>query len=362
MWNPSNAINYATTDSQGWVTFHSCIINQGTYSGYTAAPGTLPGGYRLMVTTLGGWQSTGCSYASIAPGSIYNATGTKDGNGILPVTTQLTCMVALPPPPPPPPQPTPTPAPTPAPTPTPSPTPSPTPAPTPTPLNSPPPVTKSPSPSPTVKKVSPPPPIAPAIVNTSSNSQDKTPPSQPTDLSASYSGNGVNLTWSASTDNVRVLSYTIERSTDQNNWENISTGILETSFDDLAAIKGMHYFYRIRAIDAAGNESVASFAEIEIPAGVEVQQTNAPIVAKKNSSASRLIKATGGVLLIFLAIGGGTFWLVRRRISLRQYNDKILDLAPEHTIQGVEITPPHNTETLKEMVLHDMPRKGPDQK
>jgi chitodextrinase len=80
---------------------------------------------------------------------------------------------------------------------------------------------------------------------------DTTPPSRPTNLTATSSdSNLVHLTWKASTDNVGVTGYDIFR-----DGARLTTVRPVTSYDDLSVLPDTAYSYRIRARDAAGNVS-----------------------------------------------------------------------------------------------------------
>src|SRR5881397_2262341 len=80
---------------------------------------------------------------------------------------------------------------------------------------------------------------------------DTTPPSVPTSLSASaVSSSQINLSWTASTDNVGVAGYTISRGGTQ-----IATTAL-TSYSDTGLSPSTAYTYTVAAYDAAGNVSV----------------------------------------------------------------------------------------------------------
>jgi acid phosphatase type 7 len=82
---------------------------------------------------------------------------------------------------------------------------------------------------------------------------DTTKPSKPTGLTATAIGsNRVDLTWSASTDNVAVTGYTIYRNAAQiGTTPDGST----TTFSDTTAASGTTYAYTVDAFDAAGNHS-----------------------------------------------------------------------------------------------------------
>ena len=86
---------------------------------------------------------------------------------------------------------------------------------------------------------------------------DTTPPSVPGGfLARTNTANAtVSLSWTASTDDTAVTGYRLERSTDQANWAVLSGALTGTTYDDAAANYGTHYYYRVRAADAAGNAS-----------------------------------------------------------------------------------------------------------
>src|SRR5262245_738756 len=82
---------------------------------------------------------------------------------------------------------------------------------------------------------------------------DTTPPSVPSDLTGSgASVSQINLTWTASTDNVAVAGYKIYRNGNQ-----IGTSTI-ASFQDTALSAGTSYSYAVSAYDAAGNNSAQS--------------------------------------------------------------------------------------------------------
>src|SRR5713101_3294515 len=89
---------------------------------------------------------------------------------------------------------------------------------------------------------------------------DTTPPTAPTNLSATaVSSSQINLTWTASTDNVAVTGYLIERCSGFgcSNFTQVGTSI-GTSFNDTGLTSGTIYNYRVRATDAAANRSAYS--------------------------------------------------------------------------------------------------------
>jgi fibronectin type 3 domain-containing protein len=84
---------------------------------------------------------------------------------------------------------------------------------------------------------------------------DTTPPTAPTGLGATAaSGTQINLAWTASTDDVGVTGYRVERCQGAGcaNFAQIATPTT-TSFNDTGLSDATSYSYRVRATDAAGN-------------------------------------------------------------------------------------------------------------
>ena len=86
---------------------------------------------------------------------------------------------------------------------------------------------------------------------------DTQPPTAPTNLAATAAGmNQINLGWTASTDNVGVTGYLVERCQGAacNNFVQIGT-TTGTTYNDTGLTASTSYSYRVRATDAAGNLS-----------------------------------------------------------------------------------------------------------
>lgn len=81
---------------------------------------------------------------------------------------------------------------------------------------------------------------------------DTTPPTAPSALTAKIVRGKVSLSWTASTDNVRVTGYKV--------WRNnaVVAQIAGSSYTDAAVTSGLTYTYFVTAFDAAGNSSGAS--------------------------------------------------------------------------------------------------------
>lgn len=84
---------------------------------------------------------------------------------------------------------------------------------------------------------------------------DTQPPTAPANLaSPSKTSNSVNLSWSASTDNVGVAGYDVYRGATRVN----ASLVTSTSYIDTGLAASTAYTYTVKAKDAAGNESAAS--------------------------------------------------------------------------------------------------------
>ncbi len=89
---------------------------------------------------------------------------------------------------------------------------------------------------------------------------DTMPPSTPAGLMVTATSTSqINLSWMASTDNVGVSGYSVERcqSAGCSNFAQIATSTV-TTFNDTGLTPGTSYSYRVRATDAAGNLSTFS--------------------------------------------------------------------------------------------------------
>lgn len=95
------------------------------------------------------------------------------------------------------------------------------------------------------------------LSTTATPTPDAQPPTAPSNLGATaVSGSQINLSWTASTDNVGVTNYLIERcqSVNCNNFTQVATSA-GTTYNDTGLASNTNYSYRARAADAAGNLS-----------------------------------------------------------------------------------------------------------
>ena len=117
------------------------------------------------------------------------------------------------------------------------------------------------------------------IVSGRTLAADNTRPTAPTGLTATAaSPTQVNLNWTASTDNVGVTGYRVERcqGTGCTTFAEIAS-TTTTSHSDTGRLPGTVYRYRVRAMDAAGNLSTySSIATVTTPAATDSSPPSAP--------------------------------------------------------------------------------------
>ena len=98
------------------------------------------------------------------------------------------------------------------------------------------------------------------VASTATQPADTQPPTAPTNLTATASSGGqINLSWTASTDNVGVTGYLVERCQGAGctNFARLYT-VTATSYSDTGLTPNTSYTYQVKATDAAGNFSLYS--------------------------------------------------------------------------------------------------------
>jgi chitodextrinase len=128
--------------------------------------------------------------------------------------------------------------------------------------------------------------------------RDVTAPSAPTSLVGTpTSSSQVNLAWIASTDNVGVAEYRIERCQGSSCTTFTQIGIATTgAFTDTGRAPSTTYRYRVRAADAAGNLSgYSNIATVTTPVGPDLTPPTAPgnLVATATSGSEITLSWTG---------------------------------------------------------------------
>jgi fibronectin type 3 domain-containing protein len=127
---------------------------------------------------------------------------------------------------------------------------------------------------------------------------DTTPPSQPGTLAANaVSSTEVDLSWGASTDNVGVMGYDIERcsGTFCTNFTQIATATgTTTTYKDTTVGASTAYNYRVRAFDAAGNLSAYSNTGSATTPGVDTTPPTQPGTLTANAASSTEVDLSWG--------------------------------------------------------------------
>ncbi|HEY7292623.1 MAG TPA: fibronectin type III domain-containing protein [Vicinamibacterales bacterium] len=134
------------------------------------------------------------------------------------------------------------------------------------------------------------------VATTSTQAADTQAPTAPSNLSASASvSTQVALTWTASTDNVAVTSYLIERCQGAacSTFAQIAT-ISAVSFNDTAVSASTSYSYRVRATDAAGNlGSYSNVASVTTPTAATAAFVQSNSATPQTSQATVVVPFTG---------------------------------------------------------------------
>jgi nitrogen fixation protein FixH len=134
---------------------------------------------------------------------------------------------------------------------------------------------------------------------------DTTPPTTPTNLVANAAaGNQINLGWTASTDNVGVTAYLIERCQGSGctNFAQINTSPTN-SYSDTGLSSSTTYIYRVRATDAAGNLSGYSNPPASATTGFSITPASVTLTFNQTQQFSG---ATGSVTWLVDNIVGGS--------------------------------------------------------
>ena len=108
---------------------------------------------------------------------------------------------------------------------------------------------------------------------------DTQPPTAPTNLTATVASNTqINLSWTASTDNVGVTGYRVEQCQGSgcSTFAQVGTTTGATTYSATGLTAGTSYSYRVRATDAAGNLSAYSNTASATTTAPDTQPPTAP--------------------------------------------------------------------------------------
>jgi len=145
---------------------------------------------------------------------------------------------------------------------------------------------------------------------------DTSPPTAPTSLAATAAGSSqINLSWTASTDNIGVTGYRVERCQGAGCSSFAQVGApTGTSFSDTGLSASTSYSYRVLAVDAAGNVSgYSAVASASTPAGTVLPAGLVAGYSFNGGSGSSVVDVSGngntGVLT------GGVSWSTAGRFG-----------------------------------------------
>ncbi|WP_416402949.1 galactose oxidase-like domain-containing protein [Arthrobacter sp. LFS091] len=192
------------------------------------------------------------------------------------------------------------------------------------------------------------------MIRLSAPSQDTTPPTAPTNLSASASAGQIALTWTAGTDNVGVTSYRVSRD------GTLVGSPASTSYSDTSVLAGTTYTYTVAAVDAAGNVSppsnTATAQAVAAGSGITVDK----IVSVHQGTSTSTISAPGvtttgsnELLLAFVSSdgpnsansasissvsGGGLSWTLRQRSNTQPGTAEIWQAVAPGPLSNATVT------------------------
>ncbi|HVQ43500.1 MAG TPA: fibronectin type III domain-containing protein [Candidatus Saccharimonadia bacterium] len=141
----------------------------------------------------------------------------------------------------------------------PTPTPVPTAAPTPAPTAAP-----TPKPAPTPVRATPKPSAVPTSVPVTGGPAPTPAPATPQGAPGNFqalavaSNAVVMLSWAAPADTAAGVSYKLERSIDRNTWTSLGDALAGLEYRDDKVSFGVHYYYRLSAVSAAGTSGVVA--------------------------------------------------------------------------------------------------------
>ena len=152
-----------------------------------------------------------------------------------------------------------------------------------------------------------------ATSTTTTMASDTTPPTAPTNLTAAaISASQVNLSWTASTDNVAVTGYKVERCTGAacSNFAQVATPAT-TTFNDTGLASSTSYSYRVRATDAASNfsgySSIATASTPVSPVAVSISPKAGGVTTSQTLPFTAVVSNDVGSAGVTWTKTGGTF-------------------------------------------------------
>lgn len=138
-------------------------------------------------------------------------------------------------------------------------------------------------------------------ITVNAQNNDTQAPTAPTNLTATAAAaNKVNLSWTASTDNIGVTGYSVTR-----NGSPLAQVGNVTTYSDTTALPNMQYTYQVTARDAAGNNSSASnTASVTTPTVADTQAPTKPSSLSASAASSTQINLVWGASTDNVGVAG----------------------------------------------------------
>ncbi len=153
---------------------------------------------------------------------------------------------------------------------------------------------------------------------------DTTPPSTPTNLTATASPTQIALSWTASTDNVGVTGYDIYRG------GVLLTSVTSLSYTDTAVTAGSTYTYTVQAYDAAGNLSSTSNSVSATVPNPTLTINNISAVPNRSARTATISWNTGSTPATGHVMYGRSPSTMTTKVSATQ-----LQISQQVTLQGL---------------------------
>lgn len=135
-----------------------------------------------------------------------------------------------------------------------------------------------------------------SAASSATSAKDTTPPSKPTNLATTViSSSQINLSWTASTDDVAVTAYNVQRCQGAacSSFAPIGAPTSTATFNDTGLTASTSYSYRVNATDAAGNLSpFSATATMSTPAPGPVAVSVSPKRAAVTTAQTQIFSAT----------------------------------------------------------------------
>ncbi|MDR2911175.1 MAG: fibronectin type III domain-containing protein [Bacteroidales bacterium] len=157
--------------------------------------------------------------------------------------------------------------------------------------------------------------------NTARSEPDPVEPFAPTGLRATaVSNTQINLSWVAVTN---ATGYSVERRTGSESWAVIATSVTSTTYNNSGLTANTHYYYRVRAYNAAGNseysDAVSATASLTTPATPTGLRATTVSSTQINLSWTAVTGATG--YRIERSLNGGSGWAEIYSGTSNSYNN-----------------------------------------